>query len=238
MLRLFSRTFLILSGFVSLYGLAACSSVQTGIPTGPNGYHVVAQSSSSMPSWVEDIGRWSNDGHHKDDVWFYASSPQENSLQGAKHDAFIRAQRKASDRIGDQNWNLVANTVKRRLSLDTQTMMRIKDDTKNSLRQSSQGWLVGGEEYQYYWLEYQPKHPEQVPSPMRTLYRAWVLVRYTEPNWECSRKNSLKLLPLVASNLGGQFGFKRYDQKRFESVLTDITNKNLSLIPDNVCVGG
>ena len=132
----------------------------------------------------------------------------------------------------------MANTVKRRLSLDAQTMMRIKDDTKNSLRQSSQGWLVGGEEYQYYWLEYQPKRPERVPAPMRTLYRAWVLVRYTEPNWECSRKNSLKLLPMVASNLGGQFGFKRYAQKRFESVLTDITNKNLSLIPDNVCVGG
>ena len=89
MLRLFSRTFLILSGFVSLYGLAACSSVQTGIPTGPNGYHVVAQSSSSMPSWVEDIGRWENDAHHKDDVWFYRKSAVKLRRSGRRYKACL-----------------------------------------------------------------------------------------------------------------------------------------------------
>lgn len=216
---------------------AGCSSLST-IPQGPEGYKVAAHSGSHVPSWINGIGRWSHKKHNRDAKWFVASSPLENSLQGAKHDAFVRAQRKASDRIGDQNWNLVGNLVQRRLHADTQTMMRVKDDTTTQVRQTSQGWLVGGEEYQYYWLEYQPKHPNRVPPDQRTLYRAWALTRYSIPNWQCSRRNSLKMLPMIASNLGGEFKYKHFDQARFTSVVKDITDKNLSLIPENVCTGG
>ena len=77
-----------------------------------------------------------------------------------------------------------------------------------------------------------------MPPDQRTLYRAWALVRYSQPNWECSRRNSLKMLPMIASNLGGELKYKHFDQARFTQVLKDITDKNISLIPDNVCVGG
>ena len=217
--------------------LSGCSTM-SNIPKGPEGYKVVARSDSGVPSWINGIGEWSRKQNHKSSKWFAASSPLENSLQGAKHDAYIRAQRKASDRIGDQNWSLVGNTVKRELNADTQTMMRVKNDTKTQIRQTSQGWLVGGEEYQYYWLEYQPKHPNRVAPDKRTLYRAWALVRYSEPNWECSRRNSLKLLPMIASNLGGEMRYKNFNSDRFTQVIKDITDKNLSLIPENVCTGG
>jgi hypothetical protein len=227
--------------FVGVAGAAlvfsGCSTL-SNIPKGPEGYKVVAQSDSHVPKWLNGIGRWSRGSHRKDAKWFAASSPLENSLQGAKHDAFIRAQRKASDRIGDQNWNLVGNSVKRVLNADTQTMMRIKDATTTQVRQTSQGWLVGGEEYQYYWLEYQPKDPSLVPPDHRTLYRAWALVRYSIPNWECSRRNSLKMLPMIASNLGGTLEYKNFDPAKFTQVVKDITDQNLSLIPENVCTGG
>ncbi len=221
----------------SALALAGCSSLPN-LPKGPEGYKIVAESGSKLPHWINGIGRWSDKKGHKSSVWFMASSPQENSLQGAKHDAFIRAQRKASDRIGDQNWNLVGNVVQRKLKLSSQTMMRIQDNTKTQVRQTSQGWLVGGEEYQYYWIEYQAKHPNRVPVDQRTLYRAWALVRYSQPNWECSRRNSLKMLPMIASNLGGDLKYKHFDQARFTQVLKDITDKNLTLIPENVCIGG
>ncbi len=217
--------------------LSGCASI-SNMPKGPEGYRVVARSDSSVPSWINGIGRWNQKKSHRSAKWFAASSPLENSLQGAKHDAYIRAQRKASDRIGDQNWSLVGNSVKRELNADTQTMMRIKDDTKTQIRQTSQGWLVGGEEYQYYWLEYQPKHPNRVSPDKRTLYRAWALVRYSQPNWECSRRNSLKLLPMIANNLGGRLKYKKFDATRFSQVIKEISDKNLSLIPESVCTGG
>ncbi len=217
--------------------LSGCASI-SNMPKGPEGYKIVAETSSDLPSWINGIGMWSDKKGNKSSVWFEASSPQENSLQGAKHDAYIRAQRKASDRIGDQNWSLVGNSVKRELNADTQTMMRIKDDTKTQIRQTSQGWLVGGEEYQYYWLEYQPKHPNRVSPDKRTLYRAWALVRYSQPNWECSRRNSLKLLPMIANNLGGRLKYKKFDATRFSQVIKEISDKNLSLIPESVCTGG
>ncbi len=224
-----------LTGSVLVF--AGCSSLPN-LPKGPTGYKIVAESSSTPPEWMNGIGAWSNRKGNRSSIWFVASSPMENSLQGAKHDAFIRAQRKSSDRIGDQNWNLVGNTVKRKLNIDSQTMLRIKDSTKTQIRQTSQGWLVGGEEYQYYWIEYQAKHPNRVSPDVRSLYRAWILVRYSHPNWECSRRNSLKLLPMIASNLGGELRYKHFDQTRFSQVVKDITDKNLSLIPDNVCTGG
>ena len=222
-------------GFV--FVVAGCSTLSK-IPKGPEGYKVVARSDSSVPPWINGMGQWSREKSNRSAKWFSASSPIENSLQGAKHDAYIRAQRKASDRIDDQNWGLVGNTVKRELNADSQTMMRVREDTRIQIRQASQSWLVGGEEYQYYWLEYQPKHPDQVSPDKRTLYRAWALVRYSIPNWQCSRRNSLKLLPMIASNLGGDFKFKKFDAERFRQVITDITDKNLSLIPENVCTGG
>ena len=217
--------------------VAGCSGLSQ-IPKGPEGYNVVAQSDSHVPEWINGLGKWSRKNNQKDAKWFSASSPLENSLQGAKHDAFIRAQRKASDRIGDQNWSLVGNAVQRNLNADTQTMMRVHDATTTQVRQTSQGWLVGGEEYQYYWLEYQPKDPSRVPPDHRTLYRAWALVRYSIPNWECSRRNSLKMLPMIAANLGGDLQYKNFDQAQFTQVIKDITDKNLSLIPENVCTGG
>lgn len=221
----------------SALALSGCSSLPP-LPKGPEGYKPVAESGSNAPEWINGIGMWNDKKGNRSSVWFEASSPQENSLQGAKHDAFIRAQRKASDRIGDQNWDLVGNKVKRKLSTNTQTMMRIEDQTKTKIRQTSQGWLVGGEEYQYYWVEYQAKHPNRVSADQRTLYRAWALVRYSKPNWECSRRNSLKLLPMIASNLGGDLKYKHFDQTRFAQVVKDITDKNLSLIPEGVCTHG
>lgn len=222
--------------FVGL-GLGACSSLPD-VPTGPEGYNVVAASDNPRPEWMHGLGPWSEKKQNKDAVWFVASSPLENSLQGAKHDAFIRAQRKAAERIGDQNWSLVKNAVTRHLRPSHQMVQRMHDATTTQIRQAAQGWLVGAEDYQYYWVEYQPKHKNRVEPSQRTLYRAWAVTRYSEPNWECSRKNSLKMIPMIAANLGGTFGYHKFDAKKFRAVLSDITNKNLALIPDNVCAGG
>lgn len=221
--------------------LADCSSLST-LPQGPEGYKVVAASRSSAPSWINSIGHYSREKdrnkRNSGAVWFTASSPLENTLQGSKHDAYVRAMRKASERIADQTWNIVGNSVARRLNANQQIMHRLRDVTKTRLRAESQGWLVGGEEYMYYWIEYQPKRKMEASQGNQSLYRAWALVRFNHNNWECSRRNSLKMLPMVQSDLGGKFGFKNFDQKQYLGVLRDITDKNIQLIPDQVCTGG
>ena len=228
-------------GLAVMGTLADCSSLSS-LPQGPQGYKVVAGSRSSAPSWINSIGEYTHKQDEKKEnrgaVWFTASSPLENTLQGAKHDAYVRAMRKASERIADQTWNIVGNSVSRRLNPDLQIMHRLRDVTKTRLRAESQGWLVGGEEYMYYWIEYQPKHKEMATQGNQSLYRSWALVRFNHNNWECSRRNSLKLLPMVQSDLGGKFGFKKFDQKTYLGVLKDITDKNIQLIPDQVCTGG
>ena len=226
--------------FSAITLLASCSTLPN-IPTGPEGYKPVAISLKKTPDWINSIGQWNNKENKKKDdyIWFEASSPLENSLQGAKHDAYIRAQRKASDRIGDQNWNLIGVSAKRASNNNSQIVDTIERKTKTQLRQMSQGWLVGGEDYQYYWIEYRPQKEiySKVPSNERSLFRSWVLVRYSHNNWECSRRNSLKMLPMIANNMGGDLKFHKFNAETFKSVLEDITNKNISLIPDSVCSG-
>lgn len=237
--KTFATRLLASLAIAGMAGFSACSSLPD-IPTGPVGYKPVAASLKSEPDWINNTGEWASEHSKKTgDVWFVASSPMENSLQGAKHDAYIRAQRKASDRIGDQNWNIVGNSVKRAANNNTQVVDTVEKKTKTKLRQMSQGWLVGGQEWQYYWIEYQPKKDfsTRVPGNERSLYRVWALVKYSHNNWECSRRNSLKMLPMIANNMGGKFGYHNFDSNKFRSVLEDITNKNLSLIPDNVCSG-
>jgi ADP-heptose:LPS heptosyltransferase len=46
------------------------------------------------------------------------------------------------------------------------------------------------------------------------------------------------MLPMIAANLGGSLEYKNFDQAQFTQVIKDITDKNLSLIPENVCTGG
>lgn len=221
---------------IGLSFLSACSSLPDQ-PLGPKGYTIVARNKSSEPAWVSDPGTFENRKKNKSDYWFVAMSPMENSLRGAKRDAYTRALRKASDQIGNQSWDIVGEKVKKKLNESTQNMDRVHDRVISQLRQASVGWLTGGQEYAYYWMQYQTKKDHVAPHGEHSLYRAWVLVRFDGKAWECSRKNSLKMLPVVLSDLGGKFGYKDFNPLTFQKTVEMVANKNMSLIPDSVCSG-